>query len=135
MDARWYIDEIKIRLALSDCIQTIEIVEERIVLSDRGYFRARLTLTNDDFLEIAEYFVCEGERCIPKRYRYQWMDSEQNQLRKRWDNAEHFPDLTGFPHHVHIGVDNNVESSIPLSIFELIDIVEQEIETGETHFP
>ncbi len=67
MDAQQYMDEIKIKLALGGCIQTIEIVDERIVLSDRGYFRARLTLTNDDFLEITEYFVCEGERCFPKR--------------------------------------------------------------------
>ncbi len=127
MNAQRHIDELKVTLALSGCIQTIEIVDERIVLSNHGYFRARLTLTNGDFLEVAEYFVVEGERCVPKRYRYQWMNSEQDQLIKRWDNAEHFPELAGFPHHIHIGEENKVEPCIPLDILELSNIIEEEI--------
>jgi hypothetical protein len=33
-------------------------------------------------------------------YSYQWAEAD-NQLIKRWDNTPHFPDLTGFPDHIH----------------------------------
>jgi len=68
MDAESYLLNVKVKLAISRAIQSVEIIDERIVLSDRGYFRARLSLSNDDFLEIAEYFICENGECFPKTY-------------------------------------------------------------------
>ena len=126
MDAESYLIDLKVHLALSSVIQSIEILDERIVLSNRGYFRARLTLVNGDFLEVSEYFVCEEENCFSKTYRYQWMDAKQKRLIKRWDNAEHFPDLPGFPHHIHLGREDNVEPSEPLSIIALLALIESE---------
>ncbi|MEA3359588.1 MAG: DUF6516 family protein [Thermodesulfobacteriota bacterium] len=38
---------------------------------------------------------------------FHWQDRVDN-LIKRWDNAPHFPDLKGFPHHVHIGKNDTV---------------------------
>jgi len=55
MDAESYLMELKVRLAVSNSIQSIEIVDERIVLSNRGYFRARIILANGDFLEISSF--------------------------------------------------------------------------------
>jgi hypothetical protein len=129
MDAETYLINIKVKLAVSSSVQSIEIIDERIVLSDLGYFRARLVLENNDFMEVSEYFVCENENCYPKTYRYQWMDPEQKKLIKRWDNAEHFPNLPGFPHHIHLGggEEDNVKPSVPLNIIDLIDIIEAEI--------
>ncbi len=127
MDAKTYLLDVKVNLAISSFIQSIEIIDEKIVLSDRGYFRARLILINGDFLEVSEYFVCEDEKCFPKTYRYQWMDTEQKRLIKRWDNAEHFPTLPDFPHHLHIGEEDNVRSSKALSIVDLLDIIETEM--------
>ena len=69
-----YVADIKAKLVASAAVATITIVEERL-LPDRGYFRARLTLSNSDFLEGAEYFVVEAGRCMTRRYRYQWRDS------------------------------------------------------------
>jgi Family of unknown function (DUF6516) len=97
-----YIIEIKAKLFSSTVIQSVTIISERI-LSDSGYFRARLILSNGDFLEIVEYFIVQNNSCITVTYRYQWMDGIRENLRKRWDNVEHFPDLPNFPHHVHIG--------------------------------
>ena len=74
MNAETYLMNLKVKLAVSGSIQSVEIIDERIVLSDRGYFRARLVLANGDFLEISEYFVCEDEECFPKAYRYQSVD-------------------------------------------------------------
>ena len=97
-----YLTEIKAKLITSPIIDKITIVKER-ALSDQGYFRARLNLINGDFLEVVEFFKIKGDKCIAETYRHQWMDSTQTQLKKRWDNVEHFPDLPNFPHHVYIG--------------------------------
>lgn len=127
MDPETYLIEIKVRLSVSSFIRSIEIIDERAVLSDRGYFRAQLTLVNGDFLEVSEYFVLEEGRYVPKRYRYQWMHGAKRHLKKRWDNAEHFPSLSGFPDHVHIGGEENVVPSNPIRIIDIIDIIEHEL--------
>jgi len=110
----------------SPAVASLEVVEE-YHLPDRGYLRARLILSNDDFLEVAEYFIQRGDRCVTQRYRYQWMDKAQKALKKRWDNVEHFPELPNFPHHVHLGEESQVEPGRVLSIVELISLIEQEI--------
>ena len=58
------------RLVASAMVASVTVVEE-YALPDRGYFRARLGLTNHDFLEVAEYFVVEAGYYVTKRYRYQ----------------------------------------------------------------
>ena len=126
MDARGYLAEIKAKLVSSPSVASISVVEER-TLPDRGYFRARIGLSNGDFLEIAEYFVVEEEHRATRRYRYQWMDESQQVLRKRWDNVEHFPELPNFPHHIHVSDESQVEPGLPLSIIELVDLIEREL--------
>lgn len=120
------INEIKARLATSVIVITVDVVVERAV-EDRGYFRARMTLANGDFLEVSEYFLIQDSKPSTVEYRYQWMDRDQQNLIMRWDNAEHYPDLPNFPHHVHVGDEKQVESGQSLSIIELLDIVEHEI--------
>ncbi|MTJ48582.1 DUF6516 family protein [Dolichospermum sp. UHCC 0259] len=121
-----YLTEIKTKLITSPIIDKITIVKERS-LSDQGYFRARLNLTNGDFLEVVEFFKIKGDKFITETYRHQWMDSTQTQLKKRWDNVEHFPNLPNFPHHVHISEESNVYSSVCMNILEVIDLISQEI--------
>ncbi len=121
-----YLTEIKAKLITSPIIDKIDIVKER-ALSDQGYFRARLNLTNGDFLEVVEFFKLKGDKCITETYRYQWMDATKTQLIKIWDNVEHFPNLPNFPHHIHIGEESNVYSSVCMNILEIIDLISQEI--------
>jgi hypothetical protein len=90
------------RLALIACpvIKTYRI-REAYANERRGYFRVRATLTNGDFVEFAEYFNVDSEGINTEDYRFQWMDHARKKLRRRWDNTPHFPDLAGFPHHIH----------------------------------
>jgi len=126
METQDYLNQIKAKLVASFAVESMTIVKERALLN-QGYFRARLTLSNGDFLEVVEFFVVRDGSCVTESYRYQWMDNSQQVLKKRWDNVEHFPDLPNFPHHVHVGEESNVEASRLLNILELIDIIEQEI--------
>ena len=126
MIAEEYIAEIQVKLLSSAAIVSFEVVKTRVTV-EGGYFRARLMLRNGDFLEIAEFFVVRSQVCRTETYRYQWMDQTQKQLRKRWDNVEHFPDLPNFPHHVHVLEEDNVLPSRSFSIIEIIEQVEREI--------
>lgn len=120
-----YLTEIRTRLVTSNLAAAFEMVEEWIQ-PDRGYIRIRMQLANGDFLETAEYFVVSHEMCVTERYRYQWMNGEQTQLHRRWDNVEHYPNLPGFPHHVHFG-DGRVEPGARLSTLDLLDRLTDEI--------
>lgn len=126
MDAREYLDAIRLALATSDLIREVQIVRERS-LESTGFFRARLQLQNGDFLEVSKYFSIDEEGAQTIQYRYQWMDSSRQNLRKRWDNAMHHPELANYPHHVHIGAGDQVEPGQPISIIALIEMLESEI--------
>ncbi|WP_295578716.1 DUF6516 family protein [uncultured Lamprocystis sp.] len=121
-----YLEELKARLVGSAVVGQVSVVSERII-SDQGYFRARITLTNGDFLEVSEYFVVQGEIHQTLEYRYQWMDANRRVLVRRWDNARHFPDLPGFPDHLHVGGEETVLPSRSMSILNLIDFLEEEL--------
>jgi len=123
-----YLTQIKVKLLASPVVKSFTVVKERAI-SDSGYFRARLTLSNDDFIEIVEFFIVKNQTIVTETYRYQWMDETKQQLRKRWDNVEHFPNLANFPHHVHILEETNVYPSQSWNILEIIDYIEDELAT------
>jgi hypothetical protein len=126
MDLYQYIATLKEKLRDSSVVLVTDIVDERVLLR-RGYFRARLTLTNTDFLEIAESFTLQNGKLITLDYRYQWMDASKQILKKRWDSVKHFPGLSNFPHHIHIGSESNVEPGISRNILEFIEMMESEL--------
>jgi Family of unknown function (DUF6516) len=126
MEARHYLNELKTRLATSTAIIAIEGVTEREI-KDRGYFRARLSLANGDFLEVSEYFIIRVDKPETLEYRYQWMDNSKQKLIRCWDNARHFPELPNFPHHVHVGEAKQVVPGQAMNIFDLVELIEQEL--------
>ncbi len=126
MELEQYIIAIKKKLSASPIINEIEIIDEKVLLN-RGYFRVRLTLINTDFLEVAEAFTIENNQILTLDYRYQWMDSSKQVLKKRWDSVKHFPDLPNFPHHVHIGSEINVKPGQSRNILQFIDFMESEL--------
>lgn len=121
--AHTHLTETCVRLTTSPIVQTFSVIEERIGL-DYGYLRIRVELGNHDFLELAEYFVIRNGAVEIQRYRYQWMDSTQRFLKKRWDNARHHPELPNFPFHIHEGGEENVAPGVALQIVELIALLE-----------
>ncbi len=121
-----YLDLIKEKLNTSTVIKSFKIIDERILFK-RGYFRARITLINRDFMEIAESFTIIDNRLVTLSYRYQWMNETKQQLKRRWDNVEHFPDLPNFPHHVHVEDESIVKPSESRNILQIISLIEDEI--------
>ena len=127
MNLQEYIAAVQEKFHSSRIIAKFEIVDKRVFLN-RGYLRARLTLTNNDFLEIAESFAVEEKGLITLDCRYQWMNSANDVLKKRWDSVKHFPKLANFPHHVHVGSESNVEPGQSRNILELMELIESTFE-------
>jgi hypothetical protein len=103
-------------------VSSVELVRYSANRLD-GYLRARCTLINGDYLEIATHITISGNDAAIDDYRYQWMDADQTQLHRRWDNTPHFPGLPGVPHHCHIGSGSAVEPSSPMNLSQLLDTI------------
>ncbi len=126
-DIATYLSEVELALVSSAAIAEYQIIRSW-ANSDDGYIRIRATLTNDDFLEAAEYFILEQERIVTVNYRYQWMDGTQRALRRRWDNIPDHPELRNFPHHnMHMDDETNVVTGSALNLINLIKLLEREL--------
>lgn len=67
---------------------------------------ATITFLDDSVLHIKDYFFRDGSR----KYAYHWQ-TEDGELKIRWDNARHWDSLDTFPHHKHVRNVNQVEVS------------------------
>ena len=101
-------------------VRSVEMMRYSVNRLD-GYLRVRCRLTNGDYLEVALHVNVSKQGVAIDDYRYQWMDSDQKLLRRRWDNTPHFPGLPGFPHHCHVGNEDKVEPSSPMNLTHLLD--------------
>ena len=79
-------------------------------------------------MEASQYLENIKSRLIASHAISAFTIIEELDLRKRWDNVPHFPNLPNFPHHIHVESEENVISGYVLSIQGLLDILEQEIE-------
>lgn len=119
-----YLEQLKERLLVDPIVASFSISRERATDKD-GYLRARLTLVDESMLEFSEYVQLDADNALQVvTYSYHWADAEQN-LILRWDNTPHFPDLPGFPHHIHDGQRQVVEPGRPMSLFAVLDEVVQ----------
>ena len=89
-----------------------------------GHIRLWGTLINGDIFEVAEYIRLVQNNIEVIRYSYHWQDSS-NQLIRRWDNARHHLEIRTFPHHVHIGTEDNVRESEGMDVNSFLRQIEQ----------
>ncbi|CAN2041405.1 conserved hypothetical protein [Candidatus Magnetomoraceae bacterium gMMP-15] len=127
-----YWNKIQSTIAAYSWIKSIEILRcdiEETDIENILVYRFRMHLKNNSLLEIMErvvYLKKSGTFNVTT-YKYHWQD-EKKRLIKRWDNAPHFPKLSGFPHHLHIAENNSVISCQPMTIFELFTTIEKDID-------
>jgi hypothetical protein len=115
-----YLQAMKEHFVTDPIITRFSVIRERSTLVD-GYLRARLALANGSQLEFSEYVQqSSAGEIVVITYSYHWTDAN-NQLITRWDNTPHFPDLPGFPDHMHDGATGEVTTGQPMSIFTVLD--------------
>lgn len=72
-------------------------------------------LRDDSRLEMRDYLFADGSR----KYAYQWMEVDGD-LRQRWDNAPHWPNIVTTPHHMHIAGRQEPEPSTVTNLEDLL---------------
>ena len=126
-----YLDEIKDVLSSYEWIRLVETIRcdfeendlKRILL-----YRFRVYLSDGGQLEMVERIV-ESKKdgsIYPTKYSFHWQN-QHGHLIKRWDNAPHYPDLDGFPHHIHIGKGETVVPGMPINAIEMLAEVDGEL--------
>ena len=117
-----YVEAMKERFVTDPLVTHFQVLRERSTLMD-GYLHARLALADGSQLELSEYMQrsSAGEIMVIT-YSYHWANAN-NQLITRWDNTPHFPDLPGFPDHIHDGATGQVTPGQPMSIFTVLDAI------------
>ena len=77
-------------------------------------------LRDDSRLELRDYVFADSSR----KYAYQWMESG-GALRRRWDNAPHWPQIATAPHHVHIAEKDEPEPSAVTNLEDLLHFLKE----------
>ncbi len=119
-----YFKAVKTHLLTAPLVENFQIVKERTTDSD-GHIRIRLSFSGNRVLEFSEYvWLSSDEDIAVITYSYHCSDADGNLL-MRWDNAPHFLDLPGFPHHRHIGATETAEPGEPMNIFRVLNDIRQ----------
>lgn len=93
-------DEYERLLLLSPVVARWALIKRRVQDSG-GYIRIRAELVDGSLLEISEYWAETSDAELARReYSFHWQAAD-GQLRLRWDNAAHHPELPNAPHHLH----------------------------------
>jgi hypothetical protein len=92
-----------------------------------GFIRYRLTLINDDLLELTEHIEIQAGEILVTKYRHHWQN-KAGQLIKRWDNAPQHRQVPSFPHHLYDSVKENVVEHPPVNALQILNLVIQSME-------
>jgi len=123
-----YFDAVFLTALGSPEIKRVEKVRREESETGRsGFIRYRLTLINNDLVELTERVKVEAGEIIVTKYRHHWQD-EEGHLIKRWDNAPHHPHIASFPHHLHDGSEKNIVEHPPVNALQVLNLVIQSVE-------
>lgn len=85
---------------------------------DAYMLQLKAVLQDDSRLEMRDYLFADGSRT----YAYQWMEPNGD-LRQRWDNAPHWPNIATAPHHTHVAGNIEPEPSTVTNLEDLLDFL------------
>lgn len=85
-------------------------------------FRVKVTLADHSTLHVREQY----SRGALGSYSYYWLDSA-NKLIIGWHNAPHHVRLPNFPHHKHIGQQNQREPSDETALEDVLAIIKTKL--------
>ena len=130
-----YFQQIKLYLASYTWAKSVQVLRYDLLDTDEEQilvYRIRVSMPDAGILEIRERVVVSkmDKEIETTTYSFHWQD-RRNNLIKRWDNAPHFPDLEGFPHHIHIGEDDTVVPGRPINALEMIAEVDRELSDAD----
>ena len=126
-DAADYLAHIRVLIIRNPQVRHWGVVREEVE-GDLGLFRYLLVLRDGGELEMFERFqVVKGDVEVTK-YSFHWQDAG-GRLRKRWDNAPHYPDIPTHPHHVHDSGEMDAVPHGPVVAEDVLALVSQALDS------
>lgn len=106
----------------SEIINEIKILQER---KDQRISESKIKIRfiDNSLLEATEIEVFSIKK---RKYAYQWMNAKF-ELITRWDNANHHKHISTYPHHKHIGAENNIVESIDITLNDVLIEIRESI--------
>lgn len=100
---------------------------QAFLISDdyNGLLRCRVHFWDDSFLDI--YETVSTELGYPVRVSYAYTYLRTGKLVFRYDNAPHHPEIYTFPHHKHLGTDENLAPTDQPTLNQVITEIESRL--------
>ena len=127
------------RILTTAAVDSVDVAEDYEIAQAEdagiGQLTFALRFTDGSTLHVDVTADCSDDSRGPlwKLYSFHYQDADHN-VRFRYDNAPHHPELANFPHHLHIAGIRGVELSEegPPSVREVARRVRQYFEPEET---
>jgi hypothetical protein len=101
----------------AEIIRTYEVVQYEVVgLHSR--LKLHISFVDDTVLHVRD-IILEGQQ---RKYAFHWQEAS-GRLLARWDNAAHWPNITTYPHHKHVGEAGHVVSSDATTLDEVLAVI------------
>jgi len=100
-------------------IEVQQLDSRRAESNEAGEFNACVNFYDQSMLEATEKVKIEDGEIVKQDYSYHYQKSNGD-LVFRYDNAPHHPEVETFPHHKHVGSDDNVITSQPPDVSEVL---------------
>jgi len=86
----------------------------------RGSIMGRLKFHDGSLLEFGETIVQQNRQIVKRRYAYHYQNAAGDVV-FRYDNAPHYPDISTYPHHKHVGtvVEPATEPDLSVVLLEI----------------
>ena len=96
--------------------------------SRQGIIEGRLKFHDGSLLDFDEVIILRNEQIVKLRYAYHYQN-ESAEVIFRYDNVPHYPNISTYPHHKHIG--STVEPAQVPDLSEILREIEQFIFNAE----
>ena len=112
-------------LEFSEIIQNYEIINYNTDYN-KVLFDANIYFKNKSILSCKDVLIFNENNLVKRKYSFHWMDIHRN-LIIRWDNALHHNNISTYPFHKHIGIENIVEAATEISLYEVLSYIKRKI--------
>ena len=100
-----------------------------IVYAEIGHkvaqYRIQILLSDGGLIQCIERKRQIDHCLVTELYSFHWQNAE-GKLIRRWDNVQHHPEINTFPHHMHDHNEANVLPHMPVDVFDILRIVEND---------
>jgi hypothetical protein len=111
-----------------DHVTSIEVPECLASDDYNGLLKVRVWFWDGSYLDLYEVVSTELGYPVRLHYAYTYVSDEQHVF--RYDNAPHYPQIVTFPHHRHVGPDEQVAPSEQPSLKQVLSEIAERLSSS-----